>query len=140
MTNRTLNPLQRVFVSLADWRRQFYNNGFAGPGDSPDDPDVPLSMTVELERFRQPVADLIVWLEMRGRPTDANVIDDALCQLREVADQYDGGYLSDFIDPKLEEPYGAGELFLAAVAKASSALEDLDEEIPEEVWQGFDDV
>ena len=140
MTERVLNPLQSVFVSLADWGGQLRVDGFMGQGDSLDDPDMPLYMTEELERFRQPVTDLIVWLEMRGRPTDANIIDDALCQLREVAEQYDGGYLDDLIDPILEEPCGAGEQFLVAVDEASSVLEDMDEEIPEEVWQGFDDV
>lgn len=103
--------------------------------------DAPGGAVELIERFRRAAADLIVWLEMRGRPDDANEIDDAIASVIEVARAYDQGELRGWLpDDEQAGPVEPIDQLQQAMSQAAGRLEDLADEIPAEVWEGYDDA
>lgn len=126
-------PLTRFFLRLSDWGRGLER----GLGNEYGTSDA-LSL---FDPFREGAADLMVWLAAQGRTVEADEIDDALCELRDVLRRFDDGDL-----PAIEggpdgddriEPF---EQVQRAIERACGRLEDLDGEIPEAAWTGFDDA
>lgn len=101
----------------------------------------PISATEFVGQFQRAAADLIVWLEMNWRPEDAGEIDDAIALLLEVARAYDRGELGAWLpDDEQAGPIDPIDQLREAMSVAASRLEDLDDEIPTEVWEGYDDA
>ena len=94
-----------------------------------------------LRKYRDSAADLIVWLELKGRQIDADEIDDAMAAMFEVAGLYDNEMgLRAYPDNESPEPIVSFDELVDAIVGASSRLEDLLEIVPPEVWEGYDDA
>jgi hypothetical protein len=93
-----------------------------------------------LERFREPAKAIIIWLELCGRDADAAEVDDAMVALRDAARRFDVGELKPVADERADEHLSPLELLIKVAEETASRLEDLDAEIPSDVWQGFGDA
>lgn len=103
--------------------------------------DEPIDAAEFVGQFRRAAADLIVWLEMKDRPGDAGEIDDAITSMIEVARAYDRGELQAWLpDDERAGPVEPIDQVRDAMNVALGRLEDLDDEIPAEVWEGYDDA
>ena len=134
------SPLARLVSQLHDWVATLHRIGLVRGGEGPDDPDQPVLATSEVEQFRQPVKDIIVWLELRGRAIEAAAVDDALAALREVARAYDAGELQPGSAACADEPLMPLDQLIETAQDTVGRLEDLLDELPGTIWQGFDDA
>lgn len=133
-------PLAQLVRDLGDWIDVLYQAGLRRRGEGPDDPDQDVRASEELEQFREPAKDIIVWLELHGRDADAAEVDDALAALRETARRFDTGGLEPVYDERADEYASPLDLLIEAASEAAGRLEDLDDQLPETVWQGFGDA
>lgn len=133
-------PLARLVTRLHDWVATLRRFGLVRRGVGPDDPDQPVAAIAEFEQFRQPAKDIIVWLELRGRNIEAAEVDDALAALREVARAYDAGEPQPEFLARADEPLTPLDQLIEAAQDTVGRLEDLLDELPAAIWQGFDDA
>jgi len=138
--NAPKTPLARLVSRLHDWVATVRRFGLVRRGAGPDDPSQPAAAVAEVEQFRQPAKDIIVWLELRGREIEAAVVDDALAALREVARAYDAGELQPEFPARADEPLTPLDQLIEAAHTTVGRLEDLLDELPAAIWQGFDDA
>lgn len=95
----------------------------------------------QLATHRQGAKEITVWLEIRGYSDAAAEIDQASTALNEA--WWDFEYHCERIEPDaIADPdcRRALELAVEAAGILSGALEDIADEVPEAVWEGFDDV
>lgn len=138
--NAPQTPLARLVSQSHDWVATLQRLGLVRRGESPDDPSQPVSATSEVEQFRQPAKDIIVWLELRRREIEAAEVDDALAALREVARAYDAGELQPEFPARADEPLTPLDQLIEAAQDTVGRMEDLLDEIPAAIWKGFDDA
>ena len=133
-------PLVALLLAISDASERLSRNGdrFFEPAEDRDDP---IDAVEYVGRFRNAAADLIVWLEIKGRPDDAGEVDDAVASMLEVARAYDRGDLHARLpDDERAGPLDPLDQLVDAMRAAAGRLEDLDDEIPAEVWEGYDDA
>lgn len=138
--SRFREPLAQLARDLARWTSVLRRVGLRHRGEGPDDPDQHVRASGELERFRDPAKAIIVWLELRDRDADAAEIDDAMAGLRETSRRFDTGGLKPVLDERSDEHLSPLDLLIETAEKTASRLEDLDADIPSDVWQGFGDA
>jgi hypothetical protein len=134
------SPLDHLVSGLAECANTLQRSGLVRRGEGPDDPSQPVRACDEIEQLRQPAKDIVVWLELRGRDADAAEVDDALAELCGVAQQYDEGQLQPQFFADADEPETPLDQLTSAASTAAARLEDLSQEIPDDVWQGFGDA
>jgi len=133
-------PVARLVRARGECASTLLRVGLLRDGEGPDDPSQSVSATSEVEQFRQPVKDIIFWLELRGREVDAAEVDDAMAELYGVAHAFDAGELRADFSRYEDEPATPLDQLTEAVNSAAGRLEDLLDSIPDDVWQGFDDA
>ncbi len=138
--NRMDMPLDHLVSCLRDWLDVLQQTGLWCRGEGPDDPDQIVPASEEVEQFREPAKAIIVWLEMRGRKGDAYEVDDAMAALQGAARQYDAGELHPMPIDNSDEYATPLDQLIDTASESIGRLEDLDGDIPAEVWQGFDDA
>lgn len=138
--SRFREPLTQLVQEFADWVSILRRVGLRRRCEEPDDPDQDVRATDELERFREPAKAIIVWLELCGRDADAAEVDDAMAALRETARRFDTGELKPVLNEHADEHVSPLDLLIQAASETASRLEDLDADIPSDVWQGFGDA
>jgi hypothetical protein len=134
------SPLADLLLAIKGASGKLSRNGerLFEPADDRDDP---IDAVEYVGPFRSAAADLIVWLELKGRPDDAGEIDDAIASIFEVARAYDRRDLKAWLpDDELAGPVEPLDQLVDAMRAAAGRLEDLDAEIPAEVWEGYDDA
>lgn len=134
------DPLAQLVVGLSDWVGVLQRFGLRRRGEGRDDPDGDVRASDALERFREPAKAIIIWLELCGRDAAAAEVDDAMAGLRDTARQFDTGGLQPVLDERAGEHLSPLDLLMQAASEATGRLEDLDAEIPQNVWQGFGDA
>lgn len=134
---RFSEPLTQFVRDLAGWLTLLRQRGLLRRGEGPDDPDQDVHASDELEQFRGPAKAIIVWLELHGRDADAAEVDDAMAALRETARRFDTGELKPIFDECADEHLSPLDLLIQAASETAGRLEDLDANIPSDVWQGF---
>jgi hypothetical protein len=91
------------------------------------------------DQLRDEAKGIIVWLELKGQDEAAARFDHAMRVWREAIwhfqERCEGVYPAD--DWRCRE---ARDEMIAAAGRATGAAEDLDSELPEEVWEGFFDA
>lgn len=133
-------PLTRLYTSVAATCDQIGRLGKRAFERS-DQRDEPVNAVEYVGPFRNAAADLIVWLEIKGRPDDAGEIDDAIASMLKVARAYDRGELQAWLpDDERAGPVEPLDRLVDAMRAAAGRLENLDGEIPAEVWEGCDDA
>ena len=133
-------PLTRLFTSVADTCDHFGRLGKRAFERS-DQHDDPVNAVAYIGPFRNAAADLIVWLEIKRRSDDAGEVDDAIASMLEVARAYDRGDLQAWLpDDERAGPVEPLDHLVDTIRAAAGRLEDLDGEIPAEVWEGYDDA
>ncbi len=138
--SRFREPLRQLVQDFTDWVSTLRRVGLRRWGEEPDDADQDVRASDELERFRGPAKAIIIWLELCGRDADAAEVDDAMTALRETARRFDAGELKPLFDERADEHLSALDLLIQAASKTAGRLEDLDAEIPSDVWLGFGDA
>lgn len=134
------SPLADLLLAIKDASGQLSRNG-ERLFEPADDRDEPIDAVEYVGPFRNAAADLIVWLEVKGRSREAGEIDDALASMLEVARAYDRGELQAWLpDDERAGPVEPLDQLVDAMRAAAGRLEDLDGEIPAEVWEGYDDA
>jgi hypothetical protein len=133
-------PLAQLARDLAKWTSVLRRVGLRRRGEGRDDPDRDVRASDDLEEFREPAKAIIIWLELHGRDADAAEVDDAMAALRETARRFDSGELEPTLDDRADEHLSALDLLIQAASETASRLEDLDADIPSDVWQGFGDA
>ena len=133
-------PLIDLFLAISDardWLNQLGKRLFE-PCEEHDDP---ISAAEFVESFRTAAADLIVWLEIKGRSEAAGEVDDAIASMIEVAREYDRRELHAWLpDDEQAGPVEPVDQLIQAMEVASGRLENLEENVPPEVWEGYDDA
>lgn len=133
-------PLTHLSSAVADACDQLGRMGkraFERAGER----DEPVDAVEYVGPFRDAAANLIVWLEIKGRSADADEVDDAIASMLEVARAYDRGELQAWLpDDERAGPVEPLDQLVDAMRAAAGRLEDLDGEIPAEVWEGYDDA
>lgn len=133
-------PLVDLILAIKDASERLSRNG-EQLFEPADDRDEPIDAVEYVGPFRNAAADLIVWLEVKGRSQEAGEIDDALASMLEVARAYDRGELQAWLpDDERAGPVEPLDQLVDAMRAAAGRLEDLDGEIPAEVWEGYDDA
>lgn len=88
------------------------------------------------DRLREEAKAAIVWLELRGQDDAASRLDAAMAGLREaiagLQEACEGVYPPE--DPGCRD---AREGMVEAAGRLAGAAEDLQDEVPEQVWEGF---
>ncbi len=133
-------PLAQLVVAFDEWTGALMRTGLVRRAKGPDDPDQPVLATTELEPFHQTAKDIILCLELHGRDADAARVEGALAVLRAVARAYDAGELHPVFPTYADEPLTPRDQPIDAATETSGCLEDLLDELPADVWQGFDDA
>jgi hypothetical protein len=133
-------PIAQLARDLAEWVDGLQRIGLCRRGEGADDPGQRVRASDELEQFRAPAKAIIIWLELRGRDADAAEVDDAMAALREAARHFDTGELKPVLDERAGEHLSPLDLFIQAASETVSRLEDIDADIPSDVWQGFGDA
>jgi hypothetical protein len=94
-----------------------------------------------LQELRQRSKDLIVWLELQDCADAAAKIDTAWVALKEAWWKFDRQRertgSDDREDSRCRRPLAS---LIAAAAHLNGVLEDVADEVPESVWEGFPDV
>lgn len=133
-------PLARLVSRLHDSVATLHRIGLVRRGEGTDDPDQLAAAIAEFEQFRQPAKDIVVWLELRRREIEAAEVDDAMAALREAARAYDAGELQPEAAARADEPLTPIDQLIEAAQATVGRLEDLLDELPAAIWQGFDDA
>lgn len=138
--SRFREPLMQLVQDFTDWVSLLRRVGLRRRDEGPDDPGQDAPASDELEQFRAPAKAIIIWLELCGRDADAAEVDDAMIALRETARRFDTDALAPLFDEQAGEHLTPLDLLVQAVSETAGRLEDLDTEIPQDVWQGFGDA
>jgi len=96
---------------------------------------------MELRELRRRLKEIIVWLELHDAEAAAPRLDAASEELKDK--WWDFEYVCEATAPEGEaEPRcrEAADVVQDAAGKLAGVLEDLACELPDEMWQGFDDV
>lgn len=134
------SPLVDLSLAIVDASGQLRRDGERSL-DPTDETDDPIDAVEDVGSFRNAAAGLIVWLEIKGRSNDAGEIDDAITSMIEVARVYDRGELQAWLpDDERADPVEPLDQLVDAMRAAAGRLEDLDDQIPAEVWEGYDDA
>lgn len=98
-----------------------------------------VEQSVLLGQYCTDIKHLIVWLELHG--LHAEDLGAALSELKERWSDFEEACEGTLSIPD-EEPHcrEALENLIEAAEGACGALEDLADEVPESVWEGYDDV
>lgn len=134
------SPLVDLLLAISEASDRLDRRGewLFAPTDERDDP---IDAFDYVGPYQDAAADLIVWLEIRGRSDDADEIDDAIASMLEVARAYDRGELQAWLpDDERAGPVEPLDQLVDSMRAAAGRLEDLDGEIPAEVWEGYDDA
>jgi len=90
------------------------------------------------DQLRDEGKGIIVWLELNGQTDAAARLDEAMSDVRQaiwnLRESCEGVYPPD--EPRCDD---AREAMIEAAGRAAGVAEDLDAELPEEVWGGFFD-
>ncbi|QNN21804.1 hypothetical protein HED60_05795 [Planctomycetales bacterium ZRK34] len=90
------------------------------------------------DQLRDEAKGIIVWLELRGQDDAASRLDDAMSNVRQaiwnLREACEGVYPPE--EPRCDD---AREAMIEAASRAAGVAEDLHDEVPEEVWEGFFD-
>ena len=100
----------------------------------------PISQELQLKSERQATKEIVVWLEIHNQPVAAWNIETQLILLNDRWYEFDR--FVDSFGPFLdEEPRArdAVENVIEAAESLCGALENLADELPESVWEGFPD-
>jgi hypothetical protein len=123
-------PLLVLMEHLREWIRFAKKGDFWRYG---------VEQCMELESMRDEAKGIIIWLELKGQEDAASQLDDIMSELRcamwHLQEQSDHVYPHG--DPGCED---ALESLIDAASRASGAAEDLQDEVPDAVWEGFFDV
>lgn len=134
------SPLADLLLAIKDASERLSRNG-ERLFEPADDRDEPIDAVEYVGPFRNAAANLIVWLEIKGRSADADEVDDAIASMLLVARAYDRGELQAGLpDDDQAGPVEPLAQLVDAMRAASGRIEDLDGEIPAEVWEGYDDA
>lgn len=91
------------------------------------------------DRLRDEAKGIIIWLELRGQDDAATQLDEAMGAFREAVWSFkeacEGVYPAD--DPGCRD---ARHAMIDAAGRVSGVAEDLDSELPADVWEGFFDA
>ncbi|MCC5831105.1 MAG: hypothetical protein JJU36_16815 [Phycisphaeraceae bacterium] len=91
------------------------------------------------DQLRDEAKGIIVWLELKGQDDAAARLDEAMGNFRQAIWNFqeacEGVYPAD--DPRCRD---ARDAMIEAAGRASGAAEDLDSELPADVWEGFFDA
>jgi len=134
------SPLVDLLLAISDASDRLNRHGerLFEPSDERVEP---IDASEFVEPFRTAAADLIVWLEIKGRSEAAGEVDDAIASMIEVARAYNRGDLQAWLpDDERAGPVEPVDQLVHAMNVASGRLEDLVAEIPAEVWGGYDDA
>jgi hypothetical protein len=100
------------------------------------------NQAVRLRELRWQLKELLVWLELHDDQEEAaSRLDRAVEELREK--WWDFERACESAAPRaVEEPRcrEAADVLLAAADKLAGVLEELSDEIPDSIWQGYGDV
>ncbi len=138
--SRFREPLTQLVQDLTYWISTVERVGLRRRGEGRDDADRDVRASDELERFREPAKAIIIWLELCGRDADAAEVDGAMTALRDTARRFDTGELKPLFDECADEHLSPLDMLIQAASETASRLEDLDADIPSDVWQGFGDA
>jgi len=134
------SPLARYFRQLAERRDSLRLQGRRA-FETGDENNEPVSAGELFDDLRAGAADLQVWLEMRGRSEDASEIDDATASLRETIWKFDHNDLASYLGPdERDDAVSEVDQLIDALDETIGRLEDLDGEIPDDVWRGYGDA
>lgn len=90
------------------------------------------------ENLRDEGKRIILWLELKGHDDAAAQLDEAMAALRRalwnLQEACEGVY-----PPDESRCVDALEVVVDKASKLAGAAEDLDDEVPEEAWEGFFD-
>jgi hypothetical protein len=90
------------------------------------------------DRLREEAKGIIVWLELKGQDAAVARLDEAMGELRrsvwDFMEACKGVYPPE--EPRCQD---AREAMIATAGRVAGAAEDLHDEVPEEVWEGFFD-
>ena len=94
---------------------------------------------LEADRLREEAKRIIVWLELKSQDQAATRLDSSMADLREAMGDFqeacEGVYPPD--EPRCRD---AREAMIEAAGRVAGTAEDLQDELPEDVWEGFFDV
>lgn len=134
------SPLTRFFLQLAERRKLLQSQDGRAFATGGEDNEL-ISAEALFDDLRAGAADLQVWLEMQGRSEDASEIDDATASLRETIWKFDHDELQPYLGPdERDDVLSETDQLIEALDEAIGRLEDLDGEIPDDVWRGYDDA
>ncbi|MBI5866111.1 MAG: hypothetical protein HZB38_16705 [Planctomycetes bacterium] len=139
-TSLTGEPLAQLARGIASWSDVLRGSGLRRRDEGTDDHEQYVRAPDELEQFREPAKAIIIWLELCGRDADAAEVDDAMAGLRDTARRFDTGELKPVFDERSDEHVSPLGLLIHAASETASRLENLDADIPSDVWQGFGDA
>lgn len=97
---------------------------------------------IQLRELRWRLTEIMVWLELHdGQEEAASRLDAAVEELKEKWWDFDRACEAAASHAE-EEPRcrEAADVLLAAAGKLAGVLEDLADEIPDSIWQGYGDV
>ncbi len=88
------------------------------------------------DRLREEAKRIIVWLELKGQDEAAARLDEEMGKLRQAMWNLQEACANVFPPgkPRCED---AREAMIDKAEKVAGAAEDLDQEVPEEAWEGF---
>ncbi len=88
------------------------------------------------DQLREEAKAAIVWLELRGQEDAAGRLDAGMVDLREAITNL-RGVCEGVYPPENLRCEGAREAMVEAAQKVAGVAEDIQDEAPEQVWEGF---
>lgn len=91
------------------------------------------------DRLREQAKGIIVWLELKGQDEAAARLHAQMGELRRAIWNLKGA--CEGVYPPEHPPCDAArEAMIESAGRVAGAAEDLNDEVPEEVWEGFFDA
>ncbi len=88
------------------------------------------------ERLWAEAKDIIVWLELKGQDDAAAPLDESVASFRSAYREFEEACRFGY-PPEDVHCRELSEELIERAAKLSGACEDLDAELPPDVWEGF---